>query len=305
MSTTNCLLDGEAYDGEVELHENGRAVGRLFKFQLKSRSSISWKNSSRANSSPLAVATAHYWLELQKQQNVPVFLFEVDLTEQSVYFEPLGPQLRKKYDVLLTKKTVTVELQRERHLAAPDAAALFERLFLRECGIQEFMNAAENFLLSLSETARFLLLSQGRDGHMEVDDLHRASRIRMIYQDLVSLQIHLRLQTDDLAATSLPNFDALVSRCQTEMRASGEMLEYTMTVLCETLEKVLPGMASSIIIHFYQREAAYWRHQRPRLFETCERSIEFVNSYMQELHLPRRIRLERYSASRISAVGRI
>lgn len=279
-------------DGEVEMHKNGRPAALFLKFQLKSHDKIKWDRSGIVRSSPLAVASANYWLGVQKNQGIPVFLFEADLSSESVYFAAMGPQLRRNYDALFKQSSVTLEMQRSHHLADPNAAQLFDKLFQRECTLRDFVASAERCLFSLRDKAFFLLASQGRDGHMEVGDRAREQRIYEIYQNTCDLQYHLRIQNDELTMPYLPEFRQFVSQCQTEMGGSGDMLEYTMTLLCEKLEQVLPFMVGAIIVRFHDEEGAYWRREQPALFDKCAELSSFVESYKLDVRQPRRIRFE-------------
>jgi len=277
-------------DGEVEIHVNGRPAALFFKFQLKSRNKISWNISGSARSSPLAVASANYWLGLQKNVGLPVFLFEADLTSEKVYFAAMGPQLRRNYDALFEQSTVTLEIEDSSHLAQPNAQSSFNKLFDRERNLTNFVTLAEKCLFSLRENAYFLLDVQGRDGHMEVDDSEREQRIREIYQDTFELVQQLQIQNDNSPIPYLPEYHDFVAQCQAAMRGSGYMLEYTMTMLCQKLEQALPLIVRMVIARFHYEEEAFWRRERPRLFEKCADLLPFVEAYSVDVSQPRGIR---------------
>lgn len=73
---------------------------------------------------------------------------------------------------------------------------------------------------------------------------------------------------------------------------AGYMLEYTMTMLCEKLEQVLPFMVNAIIARFHHEEGAYWRRERPALFNKCADLIPFAQSYALDVSQPRQIRFQ-------------
>ncbi|MCS0615198.1 DUF4365 domain-containing protein [Massilia kyonggiensis] len=281
-------------DGEVELHADNQSQALFFKFQLKSRETITWNSSGQARSTQLGVASANYWLGVQRNQGLPVFLFDVDLSNEEVYFAALGPELRRNYGDLFIQKTVTVGLQKSHYLTNVGSEDIFAHQFQRELHLNKFVSRAESFLSGFTAKADFLLNVQGRDGHMEVDDEEKESRIAEIYQDTYELLESLHTQDDRCEISGIPEFDSYFLQCQREMGGGNHMLEYTITKLCEKLEQVFPIIATAIIERFIYEEGEYWERVERRLHAKCVSMEHVVHVYAKDVKRPRAERHQQF-----------
>lgn len=252
-------------DGEIELHEGGLFKGQLFKFQLKSAQKIEWRQDDGVGiSSKIKVSTANYWLEL----GLPVFLLQADLSEQTIYFQAVGPQLRQRFREMQKHQEIHLKLHREQRIDSPQGMAIFERQYVQARDQTKLMGLAARLLFGLRDTAQFLEEAQGRDEFMEVEpDVQERLRVSYkLYADLC----------DDLEGITVISYWDLVRQCQKEIGKVGEFHEYTATELCRQIEQKLPLFAKLLLKKIQCEERQYWGEKYPELVDHCDSLSSFV-----------------------------
>lgn len=268
------VLEGDVgIDGEVEVRESDRYKGVLFKYQLKSTDRINWNHTGHSRSNTIKVSTANYWLAIE----IPTFLFQADLSEGSIYFQPVGPELRMRFDEIQQQKSLTIELDRQHCLGQQSTVSVFNAAFSRERGLPHLVGLADQFLSRFENWAVFLELSQGRDSHMEADENVR-DEIRPYYEFLIELGALLGF-------SSLEPFDDVISRHERELGCGGGFHEYTATKLCRAIEVRMAGCARSLIDTFGTLERAYWHERMPRLVRQCDQLGSYAQQFQKRVEI--------------------
>lgn len=225
--------------------------------QLKGTRSIAWNSKDECFRTDIKTSTSNYWL----QQDLPVFLVLVDLSEKRAFYSLVKTQIREQYAKLLADKPINYRFTRD-HAEFIEGHQPFFADFFHERKLKDRDAAIRELSRFQADFFDFHLANYQHEGYMQVDS---EEKIRCLFDFLADaekmalpLRTHLMLYTDN---------QKIYPIWKKERRYPGTMTQWDMTLWLDQLDATLTQLirrAKSIVL---QWEKDYWAAVDPLLVE--------------------------------------
>jgi Domain of unknown function (DUF4365) len=225
--------------------------------QLKGTHSIPWNSKGECFRSDIETSTSNYWL----QQDLPVFIVLVDLSEKRAFYSVAKTQIREQYAKLRKDKSISYKFTKD-HAEFIEGHYPFYADFFHERKLKDRDAAIRELSRFQADFFEFHLANYQHEGYMQVDS---EEKIRCLFDFLADaekmaspLRTRLMLYTDH---------EKIYPIWKKERRYPGTMTQWDMTLWLDQIDATLTQLirrTKGVVLNW---EKDYWAVVDPTLVE--------------------------------------